>query len=115
MQIIRTMATTYTPMDIRVSDGKPVYPTNLTKTPGAGGSYDYYREVEENDSKSVLWRTKAARNIIEEFGDKNGESLPSVVWAPCGFRLVVVLTLCCSSGQEWTIYTQELARALQVV
>ena len=80
------MATTYTVMDIKVSDGKPLYPTNLTKTLAADGSYEYYREVEENDSKSVLWRSKAARNIIEEFGDVKGESPPSSsVWPRAGF------------------------------
>ncbi len=74
---------------INESDGvDTVYPDNLTKQVSSDGSYQYFRLVNENEAKDLLWRTKTAKALV----DKYGIAQPGLFRVPslCGRSLQVL-------------------------
>jgi hypothetical protein len=48
------------------------YPTNTTKPPG-DGPWEYFRPVQDQEVKDVIWRTKTAKFVAQHFKlDGNG-------------------------------------------
>lgn len=60
--------TKYTPLHLHVSDGvSHGYPQQVEKLVANDGTYEYFRPLAENEQKDILWRSKAAKALIEKY------------------------------------------------
>lgn len=60
--------TKYTPLHLHVSDGvSHSYPQQVEKLVANDGTYEYFRPLAENEQKDILWRSKAAKALIEKY------------------------------------------------
>ncbi|KAH8150900.1 uncharacterized protein LAJ45_05082 [Morchella importuna] len=61
--------TTYTTLEINTSDGvDTVYPERTEKLVEPDGSYEYFRLVADDEPKAMLYLTKGANALMEEYG-----------------------------------------------
>jgi len=85
----------FLPIYIRRSDGTLKYPAGragadkgeqkmiynrpdpkyLDRTVGDDGSYNYYRELGQNDPKNIEWRRKLGGMLMRELGDSKDRSM----------------------------------------
>ncbi|KAF8544349.1 hypothetical protein BDD12DRAFT_815983 [Trichophaea hybrida] len=61
--------TSYTVLSLGYSDGvASTHPTNNTKPlPNSDGTWDYFRPVDNEEAKSILWRSKSAAALVEKY------------------------------------------------
>jgi len=95
----------YAQLSTGYSDGCDAhYPTILTKEDGteADGSWSYFCPVPEGELKDLLWRTKCAMALVEEFApEEKIEGVEFVLSAlPSGYQLFEHLKgkkVCCTT------------------
>ncbi|KAF8243385.1 hypothetical protein K440DRAFT_613183 [Wilcoxina mikolae CBS 423.85] len=61
--------TSYTVLSLGYSDGvASTHPTNNTKPPpNPDGTWDYFRPVDDEEAKGILWRSKSAAALVEKY------------------------------------------------
>lgn len=60
--------TKYTPLTLHFSDAVTnVYPRQIEKLVSNDGTYEYFRPLADNEQKSILWRTKTAKALVDKY------------------------------------------------
>jgi hypothetical protein len=80
---------TYKVMTLDYSDGKEVmHPANTTQPPpDADGTWEFYREVDTQESKGVLWLTKVAAALVDEYTNSGDGREYILGKLPKGYKL----------------------------
>lgn len=70
--------TKYTPLELHITDGDDQgYPQQVEKLVSNDGTYEYFRPVAEDEQKDIMWRSKAAKALIEKY---NQSAKGEVTW-----------------------------------
>lgn len=70
--------TKYTPLELHFTDGDDLgYPQQVEKLVSNDGTYEYFRPVAEDEQKDIMWRSKAAKALIEKY---NQSAKGEVTW-----------------------------------
>lgn len=70
--------TKYTPLELHCTDGDSNgYPKQVEKLVSNDGTYEYFRPVAEDEQKDIMWRSKAAKALIEKY---NKSAKGEVTW-----------------------------------